>query len=78
MLMPNGHLDSYLHSTKKHPEWLARHKITLGLASAIGYLHEEWEQSVVHRYVSQAQQLYAGYSIQRQPERFRPCKARGP
>ncbi|CAD5167644.1 unnamed protein product [Musa acuminata subsp. malaccensis] len=78
MAMPNGHLDSYLHSTKKHSEWLARHKITLGLASAIGYLHKEWEQCLVHRNVDQAQQLYAGFGIQRQPERFRPCKTRGP
>ena len=26
-----------------------RHKIALGLASAVPYLHEEWEQCVIHR-----------------------------
>ncbi|MCL7026716.1 hypothetical protein MKW94_028021 [Papaver nudicaule] len=40
----------------KHPfqgenvlAWEVRYKITLGLASALLYLHEEWEQCVVHR-----------------------------
>ncbi|CAL9777051.1 unnamed protein product [Musa acuminata subsp. burmannicoides] len=47
--MPNGSLDAYLYSTKKHLEWSVRHKIVLGLASALCYLHEEWEQCVVHR-----------------------------
>ncbi|CAL9087131.1 unnamed protein product [Musa textilis] len=72
MPMPTGDLHSYLHTTKNHSERLARHKITLGLASKICYLHEEWEQ------VDQAQQLYAGFGIRRQPDRFRPCKTRGP
>ncbi|RRT68806.1 hypothetical protein B296_00037610 [Ensete ventricosum] len=47
--MPNGSLDAYIYSTKKHLEWSVRHKIVLGLASALCYLHEEWEQCVVHR-----------------------------
>ncbi|CAL9156310.1 unnamed protein product [Musa hybrid cultivar] len=47
--MPNGSLDAYLYSTKKHLEWSVRYKIVLGLASALCYLHEEWEQCVVHR-----------------------------
>ncbi|KAL0431409.1 UNVERIFIED_CONTAM: L-type lectin-domain containing receptor kinase IX.1 [Sesamum radiatum] len=29
--------------------WSVRYKIALGLASALLYLHEEWEQCVVHR-----------------------------
>ncbi|GLU20213.1 hypothetical protein SLE2022_364240 [Rubroshorea leprosula] len=29
--------------------WHIRYRITLGLASVILYLHEEWEQCVVHR-----------------------------
>ncbi|KAI8540901.1 hypothetical protein RHMOL_Rhmol08G0021300 [Rhododendron molle] len=29
--------------------WTVRYKIALGLASALLYLHEEWEQCVVHR-----------------------------
>ncbi|CAD5163133.1 unnamed protein product, partial [Musa acuminata subsp. malaccensis] len=47
--MPNGSLDSYLYSPAAGLGWPARHKIALGLASALLYLHEEWEQCVVHR-----------------------------
>ncbi|THU68359.1 hypothetical protein C4D60_Mb08t03080 [Musa balbisiana] len=47
--MPNGSLDSYLYSTTRLLEWPARHRVALGLASALLYLHEEWEQCVVHR-----------------------------
>ncbi|TMW83262.1 hypothetical protein EJD97_002308, partial [Solanum chilense] len=34
---------------KSHLEWPIRFKIAQGLASALLYLHEEWEQCVVHR-----------------------------
>ncbi|XP_074570944.1 L-type lectin-domain containing receptor kinase IX.1-like [Curcuma longa] len=47
--MPNGSLDSYLYTAKKTMEWPVRHKVALGLASALLYLHEEWERCVVHR-----------------------------
>ncbi|EEF35158.1 kinase, putative [Ricinus communis] len=47
--MPNGSLDSHLFSKKNSLTWAIRHKIVLGLASALLYLHEEWEQCVVHR-----------------------------
>ncbi|XP_038690878.1 L-type lectin-domain containing receptor kinase IX.1-like [Tripterygium wilfordii] len=48
--MPNGSLDSHLFGGKKAPlTWTIRYKIALGLASALLYLHEEWEQCVVHR-----------------------------
>ena len=47
--MPNGSLDSHLYSQKKFLAWPVRYKIVLGLASALLYLHEEWEQCVVHR-----------------------------
>ncbi|CAL9775443.1 unnamed protein product, partial [Musa acuminata subsp. burmannicoides] len=47
--MPNGSLDSYLYRPATGLGWPARHKIALGLASALLYLHEEWEQCVVHR-----------------------------
>ncbi|MED6131846.1 hypothetical protein PIB30_013575 [Stylosanthes scabra] len=48
--MPNGSLDSHLFGSKKSPiPWNVRHKIGLGLASAVLYLHEEWERCVVHR-----------------------------
>ncbi|GAB4848816.1 hypothetical protein Ancab_003610 [Ancistrocladus abbreviatus] len=47
--MPNGSLDSHLFGSKDALPWPVRHKIALGLASALLYLHEEWEQCVVHR-----------------------------
>lgn len=48
-LMPNGSLDSHLFGCKNMLAWPVRYKIALGLASAVLYLHEEWEQCVVHR-----------------------------
>ncbi|KAG6516972.1 L-type lectin-domain containing receptor kinase IX.1-like [Zingiber officinale] len=49
-LVPNGSLDSYLHGGEETTlEWGVRLRVTLGLASALLYLHEEWEQCVVHR-----------------------------
>ncbi|MBA0664027.1 hypothetical protein Goklo_004103, partial [Gossypium klotzschianum] len=47
--MPNGSLDSHLFGKRAPLSWPMRHKISLGLASAILYLHEEWELCVVHR-----------------------------
>ncbi|KAK9285515.1 hypothetical protein L1049_024709 [Liquidambar formosana] len=47
--MPNGSLDSHLFRKKICLTWAVRYKIALGLASALLYLHEEWEQCVVHR-----------------------------
>nr|XP_043635156.1 L-type lectin-domain containing receptor kinase IX.1-like [Erigeron canadensis] len=47
--MPNGSLDSHLFAHKSRIEWAVRYKIATGLASALLYLHEEWEQCVVHR-----------------------------
>ena len=46
--MPNGSLDHHLFG-KKSPPWVVRYEIALGLASALPYLHEEWEQCVMHR-----------------------------
>ncbi|XP_050378927.1 L-type lectin-domain containing receptor kinase IX.1-like [Argentina anserina] len=48
-IMPNGSLDSYLFGKSYSLSWPVRYKIALGLASAVLYLHEEWEQCVVHR-----------------------------
>jgi len=43
--MPNGSLNPHLYVGKKLTvSWIARYKIALGLASALLYLHEEWEQ----------------------------------
>ena len=49
-LQPNGSLDSHLFNKKNPPlNWETRFKIARGLAAALLYLHEEWEQCVVHR-----------------------------
>ncbi|PIN10973.1 Serine/threonine protein kinase [Handroanthus impetiginosus] len=47
--MPNRSLDHHLFGRRNQLSWTLRHKIALGLASALLYLHEEWEQCVVHR-----------------------------
>ncbi|XP_059650541.1 L-type lectin-domain containing receptor kinase IX.1-like [Cornus florida] len=48
--MPNGSLDSHLFGGKEASLiWNLRYRIALGIASALLYLHEEWEQCVVHR-----------------------------
>ncbi|EXC36487.1 L-type lectin-domain containing receptor kinase IX.1 [Morus notabilis] len=47
--MPNGSLDYHLFGKISPLTWPARYKIALGLTSALLYLHEEWEQCVVHR-----------------------------
>ncbi|KAF8017582.1 hypothetical protein BT93_H2690 [Corymbia citriodora subsp. variegata] len=47
--MPNGSLDLHLFGKKVPLNWSIRYKISIGLASAIFYLHEECEQCIVHR-----------------------------
>jgi serine/threonine protein kinase len=47
--MENGSLDSHLFNNKSLLTWNTRFKIAQGIASAVLYLHEEWEQCVVHR-----------------------------
>ena len=47
--MPNGSLDSHLFGSRSQLSWTLRYKVSLGLTSALFYLHEEWEQCVVHR-----------------------------
>ncbi|KAA0060376.1 L-type lectin-domain containing receptor kinase IX.1-like [Cucumis melo var. makuwa] len=47
--MPNGTLHSHLFGDRPPLSWPIRYKISLGLASALLYLHEERENSVVHR-----------------------------
>ncbi|MCL7034416.1 hypothetical protein MKW94_010917 [Papaver nudicaule] len=48
--MPNGSLDKYLFD---EPEmilsWEQRYNVIKGVASGLLYLHEEWEQVVIHR-----------------------------
>ncbi|CAL5334096.1 unnamed protein product [Camellia sinensis] len=48
--MPNGSLDKFLFSNEKPTlNWAQRYRILRGVASALQYLHEEWEQVVLHR-----------------------------
>ncbi|OMO85277.1 hypothetical protein CCACVL1_10295 [Corchorus capsularis] len=47
--MPNGSLDSHLFKENSLLSWEFRYKIAHGLASGLLYLHEGWEQCVVHR-----------------------------
>jgi len=48
--MPNGSLDSHLHNTDKPIlVWAQRLCIIKGVASGLLYLHEDWEQVVIHR-----------------------------
>ncbi|KAJ0800993.1 putative protein kinase RLK-Pelle-L-LEC family [Helianthus annuus] len=47
--MENGSLDLHLYKGKSLLTWGTRYKIVHGLASALLYLHEEWEQCVLHR-----------------------------
>ncbi|KAL6557340.1 hypothetical protein OROMI_017690 [Orobanche minor] len=47
--MPNGSLDSHLFKEKSLLTWEVRYKIAHGLASGLLYLHQEWEQCVLHR-----------------------------
>ncbi|KAJ4968618.1 hypothetical protein NE237_015319 [Protea cynaroides] len=47
--MPNGSLDSYLYRNRSSMRWELRYKVARDLAYALLYLHEEWEQCVLHR-----------------------------
>ncbi|CAK7325730.1 unnamed protein product [Dovyalis caffra] len=48
--MPNGSLDKYLFEEPKTIlKWPERFKIVKDVASGLLYLHEEWEQTVIHR-----------------------------
>ncbi|GMP50854.1 hypothetical protein CsSME_00017298 [Camellia sinensis var. sinensis] len=48
--MPNGSLDKFLFGQPKSTlNWQQRFRVIKGVASGLFYLHEEWEQVVVHR-----------------------------
>ncbi|CAL9017150.1 unnamed protein product [Prunus brigantina] len=47
--MPNGNLDSHLFKEKGLLTWQIRYSIAQGLASGLFYLHELWEQCLLHR-----------------------------
>jgi len=59
--MPNGSLDKYLHDkTKPVLDWAQRFQIIKGVASGLLYLHEDWEQVVVHRDIKASNVLLDG------------------
>ncbi|KAF6167098.1 hypothetical protein GIB67_041353 [Kingdonia uniflora] len=48
--MPNGSLDNHLfNGLDKILNWESRHKIISGVASALHYLHNDYDKKVVHR-----------------------------
>ncbi|KAJ6832857.1 L-type lectin-domain containing receptor kinase IV.2-like [Iris pallida] len=48
--MPNGSLDGFLYDeTRPALSWAQRFRIIKGVASGLLYLHQDWEQIVVHR-----------------------------
>ncbi|KAJ6843894.1 L-type lectin-domain containing receptor kinase IV.1-like [Iris pallida] len=48
--MPNASLDKFLHERSKPAlTWAQRFRIIKGVASGLLYLHEDWEQVVIHR-----------------------------
>ncbi|KAJ8899822.1 hypothetical protein K2173_019523 [Erythroxylum novogranatense] len=59
--MPNGSLDKYLHDQPKAQlTWIQRFRVIKGVASGLFYLHEEWEQVVIHRDVKASNVLIDG------------------
>ncbi|XP_050235798.2 L-type lectin-domain containing receptor kinase I.8-like [Mercurialis annua] len=63
--MPNGSLDKFLFQNYTHDtqslNWVQRHQILKGVASALLYLHEEWEQIVLHRDVKASNVMLDAY-----------------
>ncbi|KAG4941178.1 hypothetical protein JHK87_045049 [Glycine soja] len=55
--MPNGSLDTHLFGEKKTLAWDIRYKVALGVVLALRYLHEDAEQSVLHRDIKSANVL---------------------
>ncbi|CAA2973567.1 L-type lectin-domain containing receptor kinase -like [Olea europaea subsp. europaea] len=59
--MPNGSLDKFIYDQPKFPlNWDQRFRVIKGVASGLLYLHEEWEQVVVHRDVKASNVLVDG------------------
>ncbi|XP_072976507.1 L-type lectin-domain containing receptor kinase SIT2-like [Typha angustifolia] len=61
--MPNGSLDKFLFDNGKQYSclnWTQRFKIIKGVASGLQYLHDEWEQVVVHRDIKASNVLLDG------------------
>ncbi|RCV08042.1 hypothetical protein SETIT_1G294400v2 [Setaria italica] len=49
--MPYGSLDRHIFGGKDSPglDWRQRHTVVAGVASALNYLHHEFDQTVIHR-----------------------------
>ncbi|XP_017414695.1 lectin-domain containing receptor kinase VI.4 [Vigna angularis] len=58
--IPNGSLDSLLFSRSFVLDWDQRFRILKGVAVGLLYLHEEWEQVVIHRDVKSSNFLIDG------------------
>uniref|UniRef100_A0A5B6Z7P4 non-specific serine/threonine protein kinase n=1 Tax=Davidia involucrata TaxID=16924 RepID=A0A5B6Z7P4_DAVIN len=59
--MPNGSLDKLLYNQPNFTlNWNQRFRVIKGVASGLFYLHEEWEQVVVHRDVKASNVLLDG------------------
>jgi len=63
--MPNGSLDCYLHNqdhsaTNNRLCWAQRFRIIEGVASGLFYLHQDWEQVVIHRDIKTSNVLLDG------------------
>ncbi|KAL3536429.1 hypothetical protein ACH5RR_004890 [Cinchona calisaya] len=59
--MPNGSLDRFLYDQPKYTlSWNQRFRVIKGVASGLFYLHEGWEQVVVHRDVKASNVLLDG------------------
>ncbi|KAJ6807343.1 L-type lectin-domain containing receptor kinase IV.1-like isoform X1 [Iris pallida] len=59
--MPNGSLDKYLHDrTKPGLGWACRFRVIKGVAAGLAYLHQEWDQVVVHRDIKASNVLLDG------------------
>ncbi|KAJ8636671.1 hypothetical protein MRB53_010938 [Persea americana] len=59
--MPNGSLDKFLFDQPERTlSWHQRFRIIKGVASGLLYLHEEWEQVVLHRDIKASNVLLDG------------------
>ncbi|PUZ50700.1 hypothetical protein GQ55_6G079400 [Panicum hallii var. hallii] len=48
-LMPNGSLNTHIHSQNNVMSWQLRYDIVLGVGSALLYLHQDSERCILHR-----------------------------